>query len=74
MGLPALRSGPLADVYTVLSGWQGHSATLLLIVEPLVSWIWFGALVVVLGILLSLSEPPDAMASPARKEAATWVL
>ena len=55
-GLPALASAPLADLYTVLSGWQGRQATLLLIVEPLVSWIWFGALVVVLGILLSLSD------------------
>ena len=72
MGLPALRSGPLADVYTVLSGWQGDQATVLLIVEPLVSWIWFGALIVVLGILLSLSEPQSPSAATARKEAVAW--
>ncbi|MDA8345993.1 MAG: heme lyase CcmF/NrfE family subunit [Thermaerobacter sp.] len=72
MGLPALRSGPLADVYTVLSGWTGSHATVLLIVEPLVSWIWFGALIVVLGILLSLSEPPESPSTPARKEAVAW--
>ncbi len=73
-GLPALASGPLADVYTVLSGWQGNEATLLLIVEPLVSWIWFGALVVVLGILLSLADGRgDAKGHPLAKEAKAWI-
>jgi cytochrome c-type biogenesis protein CcmF len=72
MPLPALRSGPFADVYTVLSGWSGQSATLLLIVEPLVSWIWYGAVIVVLGILLSLSEPKASPPTPARKEALAW--
>ncbi len=72
MPLPALRSGPFADVYTVLSGWNGNSATLLLIVEPLVSWIWYGALIIILGILLSLSEPTAASPSASRKEAVAW--
>ncbi len=72
MPLPALRSGPFADVYTVLSGWSGQSATLLLIVEPLVSWIWYGAVIVVLGILLSLSEPKASPPASARKEALAW--
>ena len=73
-GLPALASGPFADVYTVLSGWQGQEATLLLIVEPLVSWIWAGALVVVLGILLSLADVRgDAKGHPVTKEAKAWI-
>lgn len=73
-GLPALSSGSLADVYTVLSGWQGSQATLLLIVEPLVSWIWFGALVVVLGILLSLSDGRGGnQGQPVPKEARAWI-
>ncbi len=73
-GLPALASGPFADVYTVLSGWQGQEATLLLIVEPLVSWIWAGALVVVLGILLSLADVRGgAKGHPVTKEAKAWI-
>ena len=73
-GLPALASGPFADVYTVLSGWQGREATLLLIVEPLVSWIWAGAIVVVLGILLSLADVRgDAKGHPVTKEAKAWI-
>jgi len=72
-GLPALSSGPLADVYTVLSGWQGSEATLLLIVEPLVSWIWGGAIVVVLGILLSLADARgDRKDQTVAKEAGAW--
>ncbi len=73
-GLPAVASAPLADIYTVLSGWQGRQATLLLLVEPLVSWIWFGALVVVLGILLSLSDGRgDAGERSSRKEDRAWI-
>ncbi len=73
-GLPALASSALADVYTVLSGWQGSQATLLLIVEPLVSWIWTGALIVVLGILLSLSDGRgESPGHPLGKEAKAWI-
>ena len=72
-GLPALSSGPLTDVYTVLSGWQGREATLLLIVLPLVSWIWAGALIVVLGILLSLSDDRALLRrKELPKEATAW--
>lgn len=73
MGLPSLSSGPIADIYAVLSGWQGSSVTLLLIVEPLVSWIWGGALIAVLGILISLSESPEALRERRRAgEAIAW--
>jgi cytochrome c-type biogenesis protein CcmF len=72
-GLPAISSTPVADLYTVLSGWQGSAATLLLIVEPLVSWIWAGALIVVLGILLSLSETSAGNETTRqRREAKAW--
>lgn len=55
-GRPAIWSTPWADVYTVLSGTSGQEATFLLIVNPLVSWIWFGALVTVIGVFVALGH------------------
>jgi cytochrome c-type biogenesis protein CcmF len=53
---PAVRSRPSGDVYISLMAFapDGSTATLKVIVEPLVPWIWFGGLVVCLGALVSV--------------------
>lgn len=47
----AIRSTPLEDLYVVLSGTQDGRATLLVFVNPLVSWIWAGGALLILGTL-----------------------
>ncbi|MST35177.1 hypothetical protein GHK86_20895, partial [Acidimicrobiaceae bacterium USS-CC1] len=52
---PAIHSTPAHDVYLTLATTPaGNKAvTLGIIVEPLVSWVWIGGLVVVLGSVLA---------------------
>jgi len=52
---PAVRSRPSGDVYINLMAFtqDGKSATLRVIIEPFVPWIWGGGLIVALGALLS---------------------
>ncbi len=52
---PAVRSRPTGDVYINLMAFtqDGKSATLRVIVEPLVPWIWIGGLIVALGAVVS---------------------
>jgi cytochrome c-type biogenesis protein CcmF len=51
---PAVRSRGDADLYVNLMAFErdGSSATLRVLVEPLVAWIWFGGMVVALGALI----------------------
>ncbi|MGH7448703.1 MAG: heme lyase CcmF/NrfE family subunit, partial [Longimicrobiales bacterium] len=53
---PAVRSRPHNDLYVNLLAFErdGSSATLHVIVEPLVVWIWIGSFVVAFGALISL--------------------
>lgn len=48
---PAVRSRPRDDLYTTLLAYaeDGSNATLSIIVEPLVFWIWFGGIVIAVG-------------------------
>ncbi|HXX36929.1 MAG TPA: cytochrome c-type biogenesis CcmF C-terminal domain-containing protein [bacterium] len=51
----ALRSTPRDDLYVILAGWtQDGRATLRLLVNPLVSWIWAGGLVLTLGAVIAM--------------------
>ena len=52
---PAVRSRPSGDVYINLMAFtpDGQSATLRVILEPFVPWIWFGGMVVALGAFVS---------------------
>ncbi len=47
-----IRSLPLEDVYVVLTDVTPTTATVNVFVNPLVTWIWAGAAILVLGILL----------------------
>jgi len=52
---PAVRSRPKNDLYVNLLAFapDGSNATLSVIVEPMVFWIWFGGFVVAIGGLIS---------------------
>jgi len=52
----AIRRSPGEDLYLVLAGYElaDQSATLQIVINPLVSWIWIGFLVLVCGAGLAL--------------------
>ncbi len=52
---PAIQYTPLGDFYTVLvQADDKQNAVIKFISSPLVSWIWFGGLIVVIGAVLTL--------------------
>jgi cytochrome c-type biogenesis protein CcmF len=53
---PAVRSRPWGDIYVNLQAFErdGSNATLRVIVEPLVPWIWLGGGIMCLGALVSM--------------------
>ena len=67
----AITSSPIADVYVVLAGTSADgSASFRIFVNPLVSWIWAGGAIIILGVLLGnlgerrLAVAPVAARSP----------
>ncbi|HWA49242.1 MAG TPA: heme lyase CcmF/NrfE family subunit [Dongiaceae bacterium] len=67
----AIRSGFLADLYAVIGEPDGKGGwTVRVYHEPLVPWIWFGALVMVLGGLTSLSDRRYRVGAPVKATAA----
>jgi cytochrome c-type biogenesis protein CcmF len=49
----AISSTPIADVYVVLAGMNADgSASFQVFVNPLVSWIWAGGAIIILGVIL----------------------
>jgi cytochrome c-type biogenesis protein CcmF len=64
---PAVRSRPWGDIYLNLMAFKqdGSDATLKVIVEPLVPWIWVGGGIMCLGAMISMF--------PARRRSAAWV-
>lgn len=63
----AIRYGVVEDLYIVLTSWEENSATFFVFVNPLVSWIWIGGLVLVIGGLISWW--PEQKPEPARRRA-----
>ncbi|MCD0170422.1 cytochrome c-type biogenesis CcmF C-terminal domain-containing protein, partial [Deinococcus sp. 23YEL01] len=59
---PAVRYGPLGDTYVVMTSVdpQGQWASVRLIESPLVSWIWWGTLIVCVGASFTLVSPRRA--------------
>jgi cytochrome c-type biogenesis protein CcmF len=50
----AIRSTPLEDLYVILGGWdEDGTTTFVVLVNPLVSWIWVGGVVLLLGGLIA---------------------
>jgi cytochrome c-type biogenesis protein CcmF len=69
---PEVRSRPAGDLYINLQAFaqDGSNATLRVILEPLVPWIWIGGMIVVLGALVSLGGGRRELApAPARARA-----
>lgn len=52
---PAIRSGATGDVYAILvqAARDGSVATIRIFLNPLVTWIWFGGAVILLGALIA---------------------
>ena len=50
-----LRPGPVEDVYVVLAGFDnmGATASFKVYINPLMSWMWIGALFIIAGVLIS---------------------
>ena len=50
-----LRTGPIEDVYVVLAGFDnmGETAAFKVYINPLMSWMWIGGLVMILGVMIS---------------------
>ncbi len=66
----AIHTMPLADLYAVIGEPDGKGGWLVRIYhEPLVGWIWFGALVMVAGGLTSLSDRRYRVGAPVRAAA-----
>lgn len=68
---PSVRSRAWGDIYINLMAFKqdGSNATLKVIVEPLVPWIWIGGGIICLGAIVSMF--PQRRRSPAWMEAAT---
>jgi cytochrome c-type biogenesis protein CcmF len=69
----AISTTPVADVYVVLAGaGDGGSASFRVFVNPLVSWIWAGGAIIILGVLLgNIGERAPAVEAVRRRVAAS---
>jgi cytochrome c-type biogenesis protein CcmF len=66
----AIRSTPLEDLYVVLEDAPGSStAVLTVFVNPLVGWIWAGAALLILGVILGSWPGGRRSVAPARAAA-----
>jgi cytochrome c-type biogenesis protein CcmF len=66
----AIRTNLLSDVYAVIGDPDGKGGYVLrLYWNPLVPWIWFGAAMMALGGLVSLSDRRHRVGAPARRRA-----
>ncbi len=55
----AVRSSPREDLYLILAGWgDDQSATLKVIINPLVMWLWVGFGVFIAGTVIALWPDP----------------
>ena len=62
----SISSSPIADVYVVLAGTNGDgSASFRIFVNPLVTWIWSGGAVIILGVVLGNARERRFAVAPA---------
>ena len=58
-----IRSTPTEDLYVVLAGWDGEGAaarvSLAVFINPLVTWLWAGGFLLLLGTLVSMWPGPQ---------------
>jgi cytochrome c-type biogenesis protein CcmF len=62
---PSVQSRWSGDIYMNLMAFEpdGTQATIRVILEPLVPWIWFGGLVICLGALVAAFPPRRPLAA-----------
>ena len=67
----AITTTPVADLYLVLAGTGADgSASFRVFFNPLVTWIWAGGAVIILGVVLgNLGAPTPAVAPAVRRVA-----
>ena len=66
----AIRTTLLEDLYVILIGWDEDSTTAFkVLVNPLVSWIWIGGVVFVLGGLIAFWPERQKLPEPSRAKA-----
>lgn len=61
MTIPDKRSTLRDDLYVILAGWEGagETATFKAYINPLVNWLWIGAFVFILGVLVAAWPTPQ---------------
>ena len=64
-----ISTNGLRDIYAVLGEERNGGAVLRLHVNPLAPWIWFGALIMALGGVISLADRRLRVGAPARRTA-----
>jgi cytochrome c-type biogenesis protein CcmF len=61
----AISSSPVADVYVVLAGTNSDgSASFRIFVNPLVTWIWAGGAIIIVGVILGNTGRRRQVAEP----------
>lgn len=58
--IPGVYSTPGKDVYVLLVGWGengSNTATFKIYINPLINWVWIGAILMVLGTLIAAFQP-----------------
>jgi cytochrome c-type biogenesis protein CcmF len=64
----AISTTPLADVYVVLAGTNADgSASFRVFINPLVTWIWAGGVILILGVVLGNAGEREVAAELARR-------
>ncbi len=68
---PSVRSRPAGDLYINLQAFSqdGSTATLRVILEPLVPWIWAGGFIICLGGVISMTRRRQTVAAPVTSRA-----
>ncbi len=69
MTIPGDRSTLKDDLYIILVDWQptsANGATFKIFVNPLVNWLWIGAILFLFGIIIAAWPDRDAERVPAR--------
>lgn len=74
IGTVDVRSTPREDLYLILSSFtqDGASATLKVLIRPLVMWIWIGGAVMALGALVAIWPDRRVLAAEPVKERVAW--
>jgi cytochrome c-type biogenesis protein CcmF len=60
----AIRTNALEDLYIVLTNYDSKSASFLLVINPMVVWLWIGGVIVLVGTIFTMWPRPAAQ--PAR--------